>query len=92
MLRKKVLIVVGAMMIASAMFVFAPASAEAQPRFKSCSAHKVSCDSGCARSRTPNHWSCIKGNSCEARFQKCMKKGTWTSLTRNPGTRPAARW
>ena len=75
--------------LASAMLMFAPASAEAA---KSCSQHLRSCERGCANSRTPNHWSCVGGNSCEARFNTCMKRGTWTSLTRNPGTRLAPRW
>ena len=76
----------------AATMMFATGSADAQREPKSCSAHKISCDSGCARSRTPNHWSCVGGNSCKARFKKCMRDGTWTSLTRNPGTRLAPRW
>ena len=87
MLRLK--LVLFAVALAFAMVAFAPANAVAQ---KSCSQHLSSCERGCANSRTPNHWSCVKGNSCQARYKKCMRDGTWTSLTRNPGTRLAPRW
>jgi hypothetical protein len=63
-------------------------SADAQ---MACSEHLTSCDAGCARSRNPNHWSCVGSNSCAARYRRCMKTGTWTSLVNNPGTRPALR-
>jgi len=85
----------GATMVALAVLSLGlTTSSEARPpqAARSCSSHKISCDSGCARSKTPNHWSCVGKNSCESRFKKCLRTRTWTTLMNNPGPRAAEPW